>query len=197
MQVRIIAKVRQVVLCFIIIFIGAFSSSSAADGQTELWRALGSGSHFVILRHAIAPGVGDPQEFDLDDCPTQRNLSEEGRRQAEIIGHRFRSQGFKEARVFSSQWCRCIETAELLNLGKVNELPVLNSFFGDYEKEGERTRQLKEWLWKQDLSRMTVLVSHQVNITALTGVYPRSGELTVVERTDKKGFVVKGTLMIE
>jgi len=168
----------------------------AGEEQTALWRELGSGNHFAILRHAIAPGMGDPQEFNLNDCKTQRNLSDEGRRQARLIGQRFQSQGYKEARVYSSQWCRCLETAKLLNLGGVQELPVLNSFFADLGKEEERTRQLKEWLGHQDLSEVIVLVSHQVNITALTGIYPRSGELVVVERTNKS-FVVKGTITTE
>jgi phosphohistidine phosphatase SixA len=186
-------QVRQFSLIVNILFLTAFSSSGYAEEQTAVWRALKSANHFVILRHAIAPGMGDPPGFNLDDCRTQRNLSDEGRRQAELIGQRFRSQGYPKARVYSSQWCRCLETATLLNLGRVEELPVLNSFFADFDREQTQTRQLKEWLDKQDLSDLVVLVSHQVNITALTGIYPRSGELVVVEKTGD-GLVVKGTV---
>lgn len=197
MRFHPITMMRQVILCCIFSIFIIHPSVGAVEEQEVLWRDLGSGNHFAILRHAIAPGMGDPQEFTLNDCRTQRNLSDEGRRQAQLIGRRFQSQGYIEARVFSSQWCRCLETAKLLNLGKVIELPALNSFFADFEKEEEQTRQLEEWLGKQDLSELVVLVSHQVNITALTGIYPRSGELVVVERTEDRGLVVKGTLITE
>ena len=197
MRTQSIKNMLQLMLYFIVLSCIAYPSSGRAEDQETLWRDLGSGKHFAILRHAIAPGMGDPQEFTLDDCRTQRNLSDEGRRQAQLIGQRFRTYGYKAARVFSSQWCRCLETARLLDLGEVEELPALNSFFANFEKEEEQTRQLKEWLAHQDLSELVVLVSHQVNITALTGIYPRSGELVVVERTGDKGFLVKGTLLIE
>lgn len=197
MRIQSTKKLRKLLFCFTMLFFAAFPSRGDAEEQAALWSELGSGNHFVILRHAIAPGMGDPVGFDLNDCRTQRNLSDEGRRQAGLIGQRFREEGFSEARVFSSQWCRCLETARLLNLGKVTELPALNSFFADFDKEEQQTRQLKEWLNKQDLSETVVLVSHQVNITALTGVYPRSGEFVVIERAKEGTFLVKGTLIAE
>jgi phosphohistidine phosphatase SixA len=189
--------VSQFTIWIIMLFFTAYPSSGYAEEQTAVWKDLGSADHFAILRHAIAPGMGDPPGLNLDDCRTQRNLSNEGRRQAELIGQRFRAQGYTTAGVYSSQWCRCLETAELLNLGKVEELPVLNSFFADFDREEAQTRQLKQWLDKQDLSELVVLVSHQVNITALTGIYPRSGELVVVERTEDRGLVVKGTVQTD
>ena len=130
------------------------------------------GNHFVLLRHATAPGTGDPAHFKLGKCSTQRNLSKDGISQAVKIGEHFRANGIDKARVFSSQWCRCLETAKLLGLGTVEELPVLNSFFQKYEREELQTQMLKEWLAEQDLSEPLVLVTHQVNITALTKVYP-------------------------
>jgi broad specificity phosphatase PhoE len=85
-------------------------ASATADDAT-LWRALASKGHFALLRHAIAPGTGDPPGFTLGDCDTQRNLSAEGRAQAERIGARLRENGIAAARVLSSQWCRCLDTA--------------------------------------------------------------------------------------
>lgn len=96
--------------------------------EQRLWDALGSKNHFAMIRHALAPGMGDPPEFTLDRRETQRNLSDKGRKQAEHIGALFRTHGITHARVFSSQWFRCLETAELLGLGPVTPLPALNSF---------------------------------------------------------------------
>lgn len=90
--------------------------------------------HFAIMRHALAPGTGDPRNFDLTDCSTQRNLSEAGREQAKAVGELLRKSGIEKAGVYSSQWCRCLDTATLLGLGPVTELPALNSFFQQPEK---------------------------------------------------------------
>jgi phosphohistidine phosphatase SixA len=98
------------------------------------------------------------------------------------------------ARVFSSQWCRCRETAELLELGPVNELPALNSFYQRPENRKPQTEALREWLEKQDLSSVHVLVTHQVNITALTGVFPSSGELVIVRAPGNGDITVIGTI---
>lgn len=173
------------------------SPAAAADREAALWAALGSGGHVALLRHAVAPGMGDPPEFVLGDCATQRNLSDEGRAQAERIGARFRANGIAAARVLSSQWCRCLETARGLGLGPVAELPALNSFFAAPERGEAQTRELREWLAGQDLAGAVVLVTHQVNITALTGVYPRSGELVVARRTDTGELAAAGTIETE
>ena len=165
----------------------------AAD-DAALWRALGSGGHVALLRHALAPGTGDPAAFVLGDCGTQRNLSREGRDQAARIGARFAANGIERARVFSSQWCRCLETAGRLGLGPVEELPSLNSFFGRFERRERQTRELRDWLAGQALDQPVVLVTHQVNITALTGVYPGSGELVVVRRAGDGALSVLGSI---
>lgn len=171
--------------------------SFAAEEEEALWNALRSGTHIAIMRHATAPGTGDPADFRLGDCSTQRNLSEEGRAQATRIGARFRAKGIETARVFSSQWCRCLETARLLELGPVQELPLLNSFFADSEQRDPQTLALKEWLAGQNGPEPLVLVTHQVNITALTGVYPASGEMVVVGRSGTGEPTVAGTIEAE
>jgi broad specificity phosphatase PhoE len=135
----------------------------------------------VLMRHAEAPGTGDPPDFKLDDCATQRNLGDGGRAQAARIGERLRQLGIDQARVLSSQWCRCLETARLLDLGPVREMPALNSFFGRQEEEKDRTTQLRQFL--ADLPRdgkPVVLVTHQVTVTALTGIFPASGEAVLL-----------------
>lgn len=182
------------ILCLVSINIFQQVHSSERVDEAALWKGLASGKYVALLRHAIAPGFSDPQYFELDDCTTQRNLSEEGREQARAIGERFRKNGVPQAEVFSSQWCRCLDTADLLALGKVNQLPVLNSFFEHRERENRQTRGLQNWLRKRERNKPAVLVSHQVNISALTGVYPGSGELVIIEVTESGEIVVAGTL---
>lgn len=179
---------------FVLALLIAPAQSITAEGDTILWEALRSGGHVALLRHAVAPGTGDPPEFTLGDCASQRNLSDAGRAQANRIGARFRANGIERAEVLSSQWCRCLETARLLGLGDVSELPVLNSFFREYERRELQTRQLRQWIAEQDLGRPLVLVTHYVNITALTGVRPGSGEMVVVRLNDAGEISVLGAI---
>jgi phosphohistidine phosphatase SixA len=182
-------------VCSVILICFSFSASGfAADNTSAIWEALAAGGYVALLRHALAPGTGDPPEFRLRDCSTQRNLSNEGRDQASRIGDRFRENGIHGARVFSSQWCRCLETARLLKLGKVAELAPLNSFFRQFERRALQTEALRQWLGEQELDRPIVLVTHQVNITALTGIYPDSGELVVIRQSGAGDIQVIGTI---
>ncbi|MGW8207288.1 MAG: histidine phosphatase family protein [Hyphomicrobiaceae bacterium] len=116
----------------------ALVPSAYADDH-KLWAALKQGEAFAIMRHALAPGVGDPDNFSVEDCATQRNLSADGRAQARVTGERFRRNGVKTARDYSSAWCRCKDTAALLGLGKVEVLDKLNSFFQDYGQRAPQT----------------------------------------------------------
>ena len=170
------------------------AAPGVAATEGALWQALRDGGHAALLRHAIAPGTGDPENFLIDDCGTQRNLSDEGRDQAARIGARFKANGIERADVFSSQWCRCLDTARRLDLGDVKPLPILNSFFGRYGRRDEQTAALSAWLNEAKLDRPVVLVTHQVNISALTGIHPTSGELVIV-RIDSDGAIsVAGTI---
>jgi phosphohistidine phosphatase SixA len=166
----------------------AAPSVAAADPLV----ALRLGDHVAVMRHATAPGGGDPPGLRLDDCATQRNLSEEGRTQAVRVGDRFRAAGTGAAQVFSSQWCRCLDTAGLLRLGAVEPLPLLNSFFGAREREAETIAGLRRWIAARDLSTPTILVTHQVTIAALCGVFPASGEVVVLRRAPDSALAVHG-----
>ena len=110
-------------------------ASDGLGGEDNLWTALKSGNHFVVIRHALAPGYGDPDIFKVKECKTQRNLNDLGRDQSKDIGDLFRANGINKASIFSSQWCRCLDTARLLGLGQVFETPALNSFFEKFEKK--------------------------------------------------------------
>ena len=171
-----------------------FCTPNVLAGEQEIWRALSSKGNIALIRHTIAPGIGDPPEFSINDCETQRNLSEEGRLQAKRLGDRFRKNGIETAKIFSSQWCRCLETASLLKLGKVDELPILNSFYRRFEREEEQTKGLKSWILRQNFEQPIILITHQVNITALTGIFPASGELVAIEATENGKIQVHGTI---
>ncbi len=171
----------------------AFAESSAA----ALWQRLqqpGQALYVVLLRHALAPGIGDPANFTLQDCSTQRNLSAEGRTQARQIGQAFQGRGVAIRQLLSSQWCRCLETAELMSVGKVTALASLNSFFRDPGTAASQTTEVEQYLLSQrDLPGVIVMVSHQVNITALTGIVPRSGT-AVIMQVSASGLVRLGQL---
>ena len=165
----------------------ALSTSSSAQSQdhSDAWEQLRQGNAIAIMRHALAPGTGDPADFDVQDCSTQRNLSAEGREQSQKIGRLFNSQGIDAAQIFSSEWCRCQETARLLDLGSVNTISALNSFFEDRSTSSSQTEALEDLLpqWLQADSMPTVLVTHQVNISALTGRPANSGEILIITST--------------
>lgn len=173
------------------------AAARAQDGASALWDALRGGGHVVLMRHALAPGTGDPADFRLDDCSTQRNLSQQGRDQARAIGNAFRSNGVDVGRVLSSQWCRCLETARLLDLGEVEEEPMLNSFFGNRARGPAQTEALEAFLSRPVDGPTLVLVTHQVNITGATDVFPRSGEMVVIRPDGERSFTVLGSLEID
>ena len=146
------------------------------------WEALRSGNAVAVMRHALAPGFGDPPDFKLGNCKTQRNLSDAGRVQARLIGELLRANGIDKALVSTSEWCRCRETAELLNFGPPGVDSTLNSIFRNRSATDEQTTRLKQAieLWLSDPTISRVLVTHQVNISALTGHSTGSGDIQIV-----------------
>lgn len=148
------------------------------------------------MRHALAPGTGDPPEFRLDDCTTRRNLSDTGRAQARATGEAIRAAVSPPPdAVLTSRWCRCRETAELLGLGAPEPTPPLDSFLGRRHLRDDQTEALRALLAER-LSRgeRLVLVTHQVNVTALTGIVPRSGEAVAVRLAADGSLAVLGTV---
>jgi phosphohistidine phosphatase SixA len=146
------------------------------------------------MRHALAPGTGDPSTLTVGDCSTQRNLDDRGRAQARAIGEALRERGHAFDTVFASQWCRTTETAELLDVGPVIAAPALNSFFRDYSTREAQTADTRALI--AATPGKLFLVSHQVNISALTGRGTRSGEVLVIRLTDT-GAQVLGSILID
>lgn len=170
--------------------------ASFVHGTEEAWQLLHRGGHVVLLRHALAPGFGDPPGFQLSDCNTQRNLAEEGRRQARAIGEAFRRRGVPIERVLSSQWCRCRETAELA-FGAYEVHPALNSFFERPELKSAQARAMKMLLDEhRPRTGNLILVTHQVNVTALTHIVPAAGEMIVGHIDDRGALAVKTRIPI-
>lgn len=153
-----------------------------ASHEARAWQHLLEGRAIALMRHALAPGTGDPANFSLNQCKTQRNLSADGRQQAEDIGKYLRAKGISKATVLSSEWCRCNETAQLLGVGTVTPAPMLNSFFQDRSTADTQTRHLRRAIegWLNEPDEVRVLVTHQVNISALTGEYAGSGDILIV-----------------
>ena len=158
------------------------------------WDALKDPDAIAVMRHALAPGTGDPSGFTLGDCSTQRNLDERGREQARKIGNAFRDRGIDFDLVLTSQWCRTQETAELLSVGPVVDAPSLNSFFQDFSTRDRQTRETLELT--QETGGRLMLVSHQVNISALTGRGTRSGEVLIIRLMDGEAQVI-GSIVID
>ncbi|MDP2714348.1 histidine phosphatase family protein [Rheinheimera sp.] len=153
------------------------TSGFADDGAWQAWR---EGEALLIMRHALAPGSGDPAGFVLEDCSTQRNLNSEGQQQAKRWGDSLRTQYSGAITIYSSQWCRCLDTARLMNSAGPVALPALNSFFAGRGDGDKQTQALVLQFASAQLAQPAVLVSHQVNFTALTGIFPRSGEAVIV-----------------
>lgn len=172
------------------------ATAAARESADALWDALATPGHIALLRHADAPGVGDPAGFRIGDCTTQRNLGEQGRAQARRIGDEFRRRGVRVGLVLTSQWCRARDTAQLMSLGTVEDAPeALNSFFGRSGEREAATNALRGRLSSLPRDAGTVvMVTHQVNITALTGVFPRSGDIVVLRREPDGGISVRGTI---
>jgi broad specificity phosphatase PhoE len=154
----------------------AFATCGPALAGTLALTDLSQPGRVLILRHALAPGTGDPPAFRLDDCSTQRNLDDSGRQQARTLGTRLAKAGISRASVYSSQWCRCLETARLLQLGPVVPLPALNSFYQREQDREANVAALRNFLAGLPVDGPpVVLVTHQFTINAFTHAGTPSG----------------------
>ena len=147
------------------------------------------GANVVFLRHALAPGYGDPDNFIMTDCTTQRNLSEAGRKQAEDIGRKMRAEGIVFSEILSSQWCRCKETTIHLEMGEWQEFEGLNSFFQGHADKQKTINLLTEKLSKIPKDHFVLMVTHQVVISAITGIAPQSGGAVLYDTATKKAQI--------
>jgi len=161
----------------------------APQANAALADDLKDGQHVLLMRHADAPGYGDPAGYVIGQCPTQRNLGDYGKKQAKAVGSWLREQGVSKAQIFSSPWCRCSDTAQLLDLGSVRMEASLGSFFDDMSLEKKQTKELEQ-LIKSELDKQSklpiILVTHHVNIRAFMGKNVSQGDMVLV-RVNKNG----------
>jgi broad specificity phosphatase PhoE len=132
-------------------------------------------ANVLFMRHAIAPGFGDPDNFIINQCNTQRNLDAAGRSQAIALGQKLKQLNIVIDKVYSSYWCRCLETAKLLQLGAVEKFAGLNSFFEEHADRNQTLKLLHEKLAEIDQNSLTLMVTHQVVIQAVSGIGVSSG----------------------
>ena len=167
---------------FLIIFI-SLTSPVKADLNKKLINQLEEGGKLIFIRHAYAPGSGDPDNFNLNDCSTQRNLSKEGQRQAEYIGEFFKNNKVKIDKVLSSEWCRCKETAKIA-FKNFSTNSFLNSFYSSKfaKNKDKQVKALKEYIKKFKSDKNLVLVTHYVLISEILNYGPSSGEIVVSDR---------------
>ena len=161
---------------------------AAAGDESRIFAQLRQGGVAVLLRHAqTVPGIGDPPGFKLGACETQRNLSADGRVAAQMFGERLKQAMVTFTGVYTSQWCRCRDTATLI-AGQAEDWPALNSFFDDRGTEARQSAEVRRRIAGIKRGETLLLVTHQVNITAITGIVPAMGEAVVV-RAGKGGTV--------
>ena len=167
----------------LLVLLGVRPAVAGDMESAALWRRLEAGGHVVLMRHAATvPGVGDPANFKLGACATQRNLSDAGRADAKRIGTAFREHAVPVSQVLSSRWCRCVDTAQLA-FGRVRPEPMVDSMFNDDEAARQvKVRALRAYLAAGKQSKKTgnlVLVTHDINIRVLVDESLSQGEMVV------------------
>ena len=159
----------------------------AAQADEALWAKLKAGGNVVLMRHASTEdGLGDPPGFKIGDCATQRNLSEAGRDEARRLGRQFKFRAINLTTARSSQWCRCQETARLAFGEEPEPWPLLNSLNAQPDKEFDLVDAVTALAAKVQPPYNAVLVTHNFNIRALTGISPKEAEVIVVRSAGGK-----------
>ena len=170
---------------FLLIIFISINLPIKADSNQNVINELKKGGNLIFIRHAYAPGGGDPKNFDINDCKTQRNLSNSGRYQAKKIGSYFEENNIPIGKVYSSEWCRCKETAKIF----------FNSFFSSQlaKNKDPQMKKLKMFIsnWNED--KNLVFVTHYVVISESLNYAPSSGEIVI----SNKNFKVIDTIEIE
>ena len=170
----------------LIIFI-TLTNGIKADSENQILENLKTGGKLIFIRHAYAPGGGDPDNFDINDCSTQRNLSDSGREQSKKIGNFFRENKIPISLVISSEWCRCKETAHIA-FKNYETKNFLNSFFSEKFAKNKKTqiKDLKKYINNWNSDKNLVLVTHYVLISEVLNYAPSSGEIVIANKNFNK-----------
>ena len=179
-----LSKHQEQVSLFRLVWVGLVLIGSFNACASELSELLKKSDHVLLMRHAIAPGVGDPAGYKLQDCKSQRNLDAIGREQAKKTGQWLKAQGVGDALVFSSAWCRCKDTAENLAFGSIMLEASLNSFFDDMRQGPQSNVNLQKFIGNQLKTKgekALILVTHHVNIAEFAGENVGSGDMVLAK----------------
>jgi phosphohistidine phosphatase SixA len=188
--------VRSAFVAFLL-FVGLHAAARADEAGMA---ALKAGAHVAMVRHGLTtPGAGDPLGFKLEDCATQRNLIDQGREESRKLGRLLRDRGIAVERVLSSEWCRCVETAELIAVGKVEKASPLNNLFGRPQNRAKQVEEMRELIAKWNGPGTLLLVTHGANVGALMGINPETAAGVVLEPAPgtAEGFRVVGRIAPE
>ena len=175
----------------IILFIGLLNFTNNVFADDKILTSLQEGNKIIFIRHAIAPGNGDPENFNIKDCSTQRNLSKNGIKQSKKIGLFFKNNKIKIDKVFSSEWCRCKDTAKYA-FENFDTFDALNSFYDESfaENETKQINDLKKYIKNWDSDKNLVFVTHYVVISSILNIGTSSGEIIISD----KNFNIIGSI---
>ena len=175
---------------FLLIII-SLAFSNQVFSEDKILESLKEGGKIIFIRHAYAPGGGDPENFDINDCSTQRNLSDKGINQSKLIGEFFKTNKIQIDKVLSSEWCRCKDTAKFA-FNDFETFDALNSFFSAKfaKNEKKQIRDLKKFINKWESSKNLVLVTHYVVISSMLNVATSSGEIVI----SNKNYQIIGSI---
>ena len=164
------------IIILIILFL--FNHKSYAD--ENIVEILKKNDNIIFIRHSLAPGSGDPENINLNDCKTQRNLNSEGIKQSKKIGNFFKKNNIRVEHIFSSEWCRCKDTA-FYAFENFKTFDALNSFYSEkfYKNKNKQIKKLKKFINDWDDSSNLVLVTHYVVILEILGIGAGSGEIII------------------
>jgi len=186
-----VSRVAKMVPRLIVMLVGCVVVTAGHAAATPLNDALQqNGANVIFLRHALAPGNGDPANFDIQICDTQRNLSESGRDQSRRLGAYFKRHGIQPDLILSSAWCRCQDTATEMGLGQHKVFAGLNSFYDGHVDRATTIDLLRDRLANIETDRLVLMVTHQVVITDITGVFPPSGGMVVYNSHTGKAIAI-------
>ena len=179
---------------FLLIIFITINSPIKADSNQNFINELKRGGKLIFIRHAYAPGGGDPDNFDINDCNTQRNLSDDGREQANKIGSFFKVNNILIDKIYSSEWCRCKETASIA-FNDFETKSFLNSFFSSQfaKNKDPQMKKLNTFISSWNENKNLVFVTHYVVISETLNYAPSSGEIVI----SNKDFKVIDTIEIE
>ena len=175
----------------IILFISLFNINNSVFSDDKILKSLKEGKKLVFIRHAIAPGNGDPINFDINDCSTQRNLDNNGIEESKKIGLFFKNNKIKIDKVLSSQWCRCKDTAKYA-FKNFETFDALNSFYDEKfaENETKQIKDLKNYIKNWNSDKNLVLITHFVVISSILNTGSSSGEIIISD----KNFNIIGSI---